>query len=361
MQITKPTLLLDKSICLNNIDSMSSRARKAGLGFRPHCKTHQSREIANWFRDFGVTKITVSSFDMATYFAADGWQDILVAFPFNPLEINRLNKLSSRCRISVLLDQVETIKSFQGLEREVGYYIDIDTGYGRTGVKSDQIDQAAMILQNTRLNKKLMFSGFYCHAGHSYKAKNSEGRNEIHVKAITDLQNLKIQFSNYRPKVLYGDTPNCSMQKDFNGIDEITPGNFVFYDLMQASIGSCRESDIAVALICPVVGKYPDTKDIVIHGGAVHFSKESMMINGQLTYGRLLKYSQKGWSPMQDGIYINSLTQEHGCIQLSKELFSGINVGDLLAFHPLHSCLTANLMKQYTSLEGEVIDMLGSG
>jgi D-serine deaminase-like pyridoxal phosphate-dependent protein len=336
---------------------MSDKVRTAGIELRPHCKTHQSHEIANWFRDFGVSKITVSSFDMAVYFAAAGWLDILVAFPFNPLEINRLNDLSSRCRISILLDQVETIKSLHGLETEIVYYIDIDTGYGRTGVKSDQFDKIEMIIQTARPNKKLVFAGFYCHAGHSYKANNIEVRNEIHLKAVADLQNLKIQFARYEPKVLYGDTPNCSIQTDFNGIDEITPGNFVFYDLMQASIGSCRESDIAVAMICPIVGKYPDKKDIVIYGGAVHFSKESIKIDGQMIYGKLLNYRQHNWSPMQDGIYINSITQEHGCLSMRNELFSNTRVGDLLAFHPVHSCLTANLMKQYTTLEGNVISM----
>ncbi len=335
---------------------MSGRAREAGVQIRPHCKTHQSHKIANWFRDFGVSKITVSSFDMAAYFAAAGWQDILVAFPFNPLEINRLNELASRCRISILLDQVETINSFHGLVGKVGYYIDIDTGYGRTGVKSYKFDQIEMIIQTASLNKKLVFSGFYCHAGHSYKAKNPEERNEIHLKAVADLQNLKIQFASYMPKVLYGDTPNCSIQTDFNGIDEITPGNFVFYDLMQASIGSCQESDIAIAMICPTVGKYPDSNDIVIHGGAVHFSKESIRIEGQMIYGKLLNFSPKGWSPMQDGIYISSITQEHGCLRMSNGLFNNIRVGDLLAFHPVHSCLTANLMKQYITLEGNVIN-----
>ncbi len=358
MQITKPTLLIDKSICLRNIDKMSSRAREAGVEFRPHCKTHQSHEIAKWFRDFGVSKITVSSFDMAAYFVEAGWSDILVAFPFNPLEIKRLTHLSSKCRISLLLDQVETIESFHGLQKKVGYYIDIDTGYGRTGIKSVQFDQIEKIIQTARLNRKLVFSGFYCHAGHSYKAKNRDGQNVIHHKAITDLQNLKMQFSSYEPKVLYGDTPNCSIQTDFDGVDEITPGNFVFYDLMQASIGSCRESDIAVAMICPVVGKYPDKKEVVIHGGAVHFSKESMIIKGQLTYGKLLNFSKQGWTPMQDGMYINSITQEHGCIKMRNEQFKGTRVGDLLAFHPVHSCLSANLMKQYTSLEGEVIEKL---
>jgi len=40
------------------------------------------------------------------------------------------------------------------------------------------------------------------------------------------------------------------------------------------------------------------------------------------------------------------------------ELFERARIGDLMAFHPVHSCLTANLMKQYTTLEGKVITML---
>ena len=172
MSITKPTLLLDKSKCLRNIERMAAKAMKARIGFRPHFKTHQSAEIGNWFRDFGVSKITVSSFDMAEYFVYAGWQDILVAFPFNPLEINRLNELASIARMNILADNIEMIDSLEKLEKKVGFYIDIDPGYGRTGIGSDQFQQIEDLLVSISKNPKLDFTGFYCHAGHSYKAKS---------------------------------------------------------------------------------------------------------------------------------------------------------------------------------------------
>jgi D-serine deaminase-like pyridoxal phosphate-dependent protein len=357
LQITKPTLLLDKSICLNNIQRMAIKAMSSGLTLRPHCKTHQSREIANWFRDFGVSKITVSSLDMAAYFTLAGWQDILIAFPFNPLEINRLNELASISRISVLADNAETLVALQKLEKAVGLYIDIDPGYGRTGIPSDQCQQIEDLIHATMKNPKLDFSGFYCHAGHSYKARNQKERDEIHRKALSDLSGLKRQFTSYDPSVLYGDTPNCSIQSDFQGVDEITPGNFVFYDLTQAAIGSCRESDIAVAVACPVVGKHIRTQEIVIHGGAVHFSKERLESAGKMIYGKLVHFSPAGWSPVPQGAHITSLSQEHGVVAVTKKIMDDTRIGDLLAFHPVHSCLTANLMKQYTTLEGHVISM----
>ena len=63
---------------------MVDRAAAADVDFRPHFKTHRSREVGRWFRDFGVAAITVSSVDMAQYFSNDGWDDITIAFPAVP-------------------------------------------------------------------------------------------------------------------------------------------------------------------------------------------------------------------------------------------------------------------------------------
>ena len=274
LRITRPTLVLDKQKCLQNIENMSARAASADVVLRPHFKTHQSAVIGNWFRDFGTDSITVSSVEMAEYFSRAGWKDILVAFPFNPLELQALNRLSAEAGISILLDSAETLGKLGGLTSRVPFYIDIDTGYGRTGVRAEDISRIAVLIDLAGKNSMLEFSGFYCHAGHSYKASSRGELDAIHQKALSDLMKLKDAFSYTGAGVLYGDTPNCSMQDDFSGIDEITPGNFVFYDLFQHSIGSCKESDIAVAMACPVAAKYPDSGKLVIHGGAVHFSKE---------------------------------------------------------------------------------------
>ena len=71
--IIKPTLLLDKARCLQNIQKMVEKAQKAGVILRPHFKTHQSHEVGNWMKDAGITKATVSSLAMAKYFA-DDWR-----------------------------------------------------------------------------------------------------------------------------------------------------------------------------------------------------------------------------------------------------------------------------------------------
>lgn len=100
-EIEKPTLILDSAICRANIQRMAERAQRNHVAFRPHCKTHQSSVIGEWFREMGVDKITVSSVEMATYFAENGWKDIIIAFtvrhvPWGPYYVHL--ECSQRCQ-----------------------------------------------------------------------------------------------------------------------------------------------------------------------------------------------------------------------------------------------------------------------
>ena len=69
IQVTEPTMVLNEEVCKSNIARMAAKAKAANVVFRPHFKTHQSREIGEWFRASGVDKITVSSLNMAMKFA----------------------------------------------------------------------------------------------------------------------------------------------------------------------------------------------------------------------------------------------------------------------------------------------------
>jgi len=355
-----PILLLDREKCLGNMERMARKVEHHQLSFRPHCKTHQSAEISNWLRDFGVSGITVSSFRMARYFAEAGWDDILVAFPFQPGELENLKLLSEKFNLSILVDSPAALPFLNHLRNPVGFYIDIDTGYGRTGVRVENPELIEQIIVKAGGNPMLSFKGFYCHAGHSYKAQNLQERNVIHQKARSDLEGLKDQFSEHGPRVLYGDTPNCSIQKDFRGIDEITPGNFIFYDLIQHVLGACSEEEIAVAMECPVAGKYNHSGQIVIHGGAIHFSKESLVVNGKTIFGQLVQRSEKGWTSSNQNAWLTSISQEHGVLEQGGELFSQATIGDTLHFLPVHSCLTANAMREYLTLDGKRITTINS-
>ena len=126
---SKPTLVLDEQKCKANIRKMAAKAEANGVEFRPHFKTHQSLEIGSWFREVGVTKITVSSVDMALYFAQDAWQDITIAFPVNLLEIDPINQLAEQLNLTILLEDSTTAQRLDGLlSAKVNVFIKINIG-----------------------------------------------------------------------------------------------------------------------------------------------------------------------------------------------------------------------------------------
>lgn len=134
-EIIRPTLVLDKEVCVRNIERMAKKAADYKMRFRPHFKTHQSAKIGEWFRDFGVEAITVSSVQMAEYFAANGWHDITIAFTLNILEINNINRLAAKIKLNVLVENTETATFLaEKATQPLGVWIKIDTGNNRTGI-----------------------------------------------------------------------------------------------------------------------------------------------------------------------------------------------------------------------------------
>ena len=106
--IIKPTLFIDEKKCRENINNMFSKVKTNKLEFRPHFKTHQSLEIGSWFKEVGVTKITVSSLSMAEYFSTQ-WNDITIAFPTNILEIETINTLAKKITLNLSIENEERI------------------------------------------------------------------------------------------------------------------------------------------------------------------------------------------------------------------------------------------------------------
>jgi D-serine deaminase-like pyridoxal phosphate-dependent protein len=360
MKITKPTLLLDKAKCFINIKTMAEKAKKYNLLLRPHFKTHQSIEIGKWFRDFGINSITVASVSMAEYFAQNSWKNITIAFPFNKLEIDEINELASSIELNLLILSVESIDFLKkNLKHKVGIFIKIDTGYHRTGILPENTDILDEILTGILNSKLIEFKGFLTHSGHTYKAGSIDKITAIHNDCLQKMQKLKLHYFKTFPNLVIsiGDTPSCSLMDNFDGVDEIRPGNFVFYDVMQKYLGSCSFEQIAVAVACPVVAKYKERNELIIYGGAIHFSKEYILNEeGEKLFGLMVQFGNKGWSSPLEGMHVSSISQEHGIIKTSDEHFDKFRVGDIVGILPVHACLTANLMGSYLTFANEVID-----
>lgn len=354
--IYSPTLLLDPHIVSRNLDSMLDKAHRLGLKLVPHFKTPQSREIGKLAMGMGITEITVSSLKLADYMSVTGFELIHIAFPFNIREIDDFNSISSNQALSVQLVNVESTQFLAANSiQKTSFFIEIDAGYGRTGVLYNDYKTIDEILRIAVESDKLHFRGFYIHPGHTYHGNI----HSIYDETISALEVLKSRYEPDYPSLAFrvGDTPGCSIIQNFGPATELGPGNFMFYDLMQVHIGSCTRQDVAIALAAPVVDMNKLAGKILIHGGGVHLSKDYLLLaDGSRCFGEVVLLTESGWEIPELPSYVISVSQEHGIIKATDQLLDSINVGDLIGILPVHSCMTADCMKRFWSIEGEWID-----
>jgi len=344
-----------------NIDFMVEKADRLNVKLVPHFKTHQSKQIATFFNERGVDAITVSSVQMAQYFVESGWKDITVAFPFNRLEVEVINGfIQQGVNVKLLVTDAETVSFLSDkLVGHVSLLIELDAGYNRSGVSTEQTDKIKAIAREIIKSENTEFYGLYCHPGNTYHSDSIEDTKRLWADVIKKTNTVREALSGIGSALIIriGDTPGCAIVEDMEGIDEIGPGNFVFYDLVMNYLNVCAESDIAVAVACPIVAKNDMRREIVIHGGAVHFSKDHLFDKDEKKFfGEMVIINETGWSNIIPDAKLVSVSQEHGVLKVSDELLETLHVGDVVGILPIHSCLTANLMGEYLSLQGQHFD-----
>lgn len=360
-KIDQPALVLNEEQAKANIHFMAQKAKDAHVTFRPHFKTHQSASIGEWFQDEGVRQITVSSVAMAEYFADHGWQDITIAFSVNPRQIDRMKDLAGRVNLSLLVESVEGVQALKGLApAHAAVWIKIDVGAHRTGMDWQNMDEIVHVCDAIATLEHLSLSGLLTHSGHTYSGRSTDEIVHLFREGVDRLNMIRAELTGRgHPGLLVsvGDTPGCTLCDDFSGVDEIRPGNFVFYDVHQLLLGVCTPRQIAVAAACPVIAFHPEREEMVIYGGAVHLSKDLNVVNGVFNYGLVALPEGFGWGDPIPGAFVKSLSQEHGIIHIPASAFMQrpLHAGDLLCVLPAHSCLTVQELGEYITLEGKRI------
>lgn len=355
MKITTPTLLIDEEKARRNIRRMAEKAQENGATFRPHFKTHQSADVGKWFWEEGIRQITVSSVSMAYYFASAGWEDITIAFPYNPLEHVAIEQLAQTIHLNLLVTNKAGLDHLNAhVDASLGYFIKVDVGTHRTGVLPSEKEEIKRMADSK--NPKHQLKGLLAHAGHTYRADAPNLVTPIFRGSMDAFAAVRNTISRHDLLISYGDTPSCSLLDSFPGVNEMRPGNFVFYDAMQYSFGVCTLEDIAVCMVCPVVALHPSRSEAVVYGGAVHLSKDQ--VRGETPhYGLVVRLTDRGWDP-NPVAHLDRLSQEHGIVKGSNEFIDALRVGDLIGILPVHSCLTADLQGSYLSLDGQQLAKL---
>ncbi|MCF7939895.1 MAG: alanine racemase, partial [Spirochaetales bacterium] len=347
-----------------NIRVMRKKAERSGVLFRPHFKTHQSALVGEWYREQGVKSITVSSVKMGMYFASHGWEDITIAFPVNTREIDDINDLAGRVKLNLLVLTPEIAEQLsRELVNPVGIWIKVDTGYGRTGIPWGNREAIVDLSRKIEELPGIEFQGLLTHAGHTYHIYDVGERTRI-FRGIADgmgqLRDGVLAAGLEQCLISVGDTPGATAAEDFSGVDEVRPGNFVYFDAQQLHLGSCDETEVAAAVACPVVAVHKDRSELILYGGAIHLSaqpEDHPEIEGQRMYGYVVEASPDGWGAVDRYNYVKSVSQEHGVARVDAMFLSKVKPGDLVGVIPVHSCLAVDLLDRGITTGSQFFDL----
>ncbi|HYP54155.1 MAG TPA: alanine racemase [Pyrinomonadaceae bacterium] len=358
--IKTPSLLLDAARVRRNAARMSERVRGFGADLRPHVKTHKCAEVARIQTEGHRGGITVSTLAEARAFAGRGFRDITYAVPVEPGKFDEAIGLARECeRFALITDDVSVPPLLDEAARRAGVPVDlflkVDCGYHRCGVEPDR-PEALEIPRLIAGARALRFAGILTHAGHSYNARSHE---ELLAIARHERDLMREFAARLRadgigvPVVSVGSTPTATQVDHLDGVDEARPGNYIFCDAFQATLGSCSFDDCALTVLASVVHRDRTRRKIVIDAGAIALSKDrgAADLDPRCGYGRVQDLEGRDL-----GLRVESLSQEHGAVHVADErLFDSLRVGTRLRVLANHSCLTAAQHSHYNVLDGETV------
>lgn len=353
-----PSLLIDLERLENNVKRMANKAESNGVNLRPHMKTHKCIEIGKMLLKQGASGITVSTLDEAAIFAEAGFHDITYAVPISSNKIEAALEIASKVNLRLLVDShemvshLETYSEKNGLSPEV--LLKVHCGYHRTGV-NPRNPASIKLASKIERSRNLDFKGILTHAGHSYDAMSVTQIKEAAIQEQSEMIKFAERLETKPEVVSIGSTPTITLTDSImEGITEVRPGNYVFYDYTQVALGTCQVSDCALTAISRIIGKYDEY--FVIDAGATTLSKDlgPTHLESETSFGKI--YSNYDNHELDTALRIYSLSQEHGKVKfLDSAVAQEHNVDELLRILPNHSCLTANLHDCYYVIENNQI------
>lgn len=335
-----PRLVIDGVKMRDNIERMAAVASECGVKLRPHVKTHKIPGIAVEQLEAGAAGITVAKVSEAEVMAEGGIEDIFIAYPLvTESKIGRALRLNRMVNLILAVDSAEGTRRLSTAaaaeDAILNVRLEVDTGLGRTGVQPDEaVELAATIASSDNLD----LSGIYTYRGYVLADGSptldleSAGREEgnLMVSLADEIRESGIEID----EVSLGSTPTAAYAGAVEGVTEIRPGTYVFYDRMQARLGVCSLEACAASVVATVVSR-PREDLAILDGGSKTFATDVPPKTAPLNlegFGHVVGHP--------DAV-LERLTEEHGMLRIGTE--NDLRVGDEVRVIPNHVCSTVNL------------------
>jgi D-serine deaminase-like pyridoxal phosphate-dependent protein len=358
IDIETPAILVEEPVLKRNIESMQKFSREKGFLLFPHFKTHKSIEIADLQLLHGAKGFTVSGLSEAEILLNHGVKTVIVAYPIVGKKIEKLFELHNKSdgQLSCIVDNIKAAHSisdrFSAENKTINVFLKINVGLNRCGVQPFSVESkklATEIMQASGLNLR----GLLSHAGHAYKTGTILQIKAIAEQEITTLTNVAEDIKDITGKldcISVGATPTAKFYEMKSHPVFFRPGNYVFNDFTQVSLGVASTEDCALTVLTTVIS-IPSNDRIIIDAGSKTFSSAVIPIDKEhkMGYGAVLRtLFQK---EINKNLFIDYLSEEHAIVRVNTKM--NLKIGDRLRIIPNHACTVSNLHNFYYFTQGE--------
>jgi 3-hydroxy-D-aspartate aldolase len=344
--IDTPALLVDHDALGRNIERMAEFGRTAGVGIRPHAKTHKTSVIAHMQVAAGAVGQCAQKVGEAEILVAGGVKDVLVANEVvGPAKLHRLATLARQSRITVAVDHPDAVSALAEAARHhdvsLGVVVDVDVGLGRCGVlpgDAVELGQHVSQLQGVELRGLQGYHGAIQHV-HGYGQRAEAARAaSAQLQAAVDA----FQQAGLATEVITGAGSGTYEVQGSSGLfTEIQPGSYIFMDRQYCEVGGRTGEvyeDFEPALfVLATVMSTPAADRVVLDAGYKALSNDA---------GPALLLDKPGWTYTYGG-------DEHGIIKRAGSAAASMALGEKVRVQPSHCDTTINLYDRYHVYSGD--------
>lgn len=374
--LPSPSFVIRREALERNCQRIADKVRAAGLLIRPHVKTSKVPQIARMqldaLGDDRARGIVVSTLAEAEAMADHGFDDVTYGVPLGPHLVERALRLHRRiAHLRIVIDSAEQLEAVEAAWKAAAavavsgeflqaasVFLALDCGYGREGVcvAGDRLDDAVLLAQRIAESGHAELFGVYSHSGNSYNTR--DGREGAQAIATEEARLAAAAAAAIRAAgvpcdvVSVGSTPAVGALPSLahEGVTEVHPGNYVFFDRQQLASGSCDSiEDVACHVLARVVAHYPARNELLLDAGGTALHKDSGGCEG---WGVLRGFPSLAVVRMSQEVSIV------GSVDGSPLPWTDLPLGAAVRIVPNHSCMTACMFPRFAvvSEAGEVCD-----
>ena len=356
--LNTPSLLIDKSVLLKNIKTMSDYTIKNKINLRPHAKSHKISEIAKMQIKHGAIGICVATLYEAEVMSKNNIENILITTPITNLNSeNKLCKLiQSSKNIMLIIDSIYGLKFLEKIaikiKKKINILVDCDImGIGtnkirRTGAKS--IKEIVNLASLININEHLNYMGITAYAGDVQHINNYNERKietTIRHNYLNKIIN-KLKKENLSPQIISGGgTGSYDIDTKSKLFTELQTGSYIFNDVEYDNVNTYKSNTnpfksglfIASSIISII-----DDYNYIVDAGLKAFSTDS-------------KYLPKPMGSLPKNSKYTFMGDEHGKITLPRESNKKLNYGEIIIIQPSHCDPTVNLYDKCYLIEKDKI------